>query len=313
MHHPNHHLTLTITVNLSITLDMPQGGENIAANALLYHVLSSAADIATALGLSTKAQSFAAQATELRDAINDVLWDDKFGAFKDNPSSTLHPQDGNSLAAWFGVVSKDHLPSRLSSISAYLKTNWGKYGSASPEWNGGKSIGTFPGSMEVYQHFAAGEGARALDLVRLQWGYMLNSPDSTQSTFWEGYNIDGSFNFQGIYMSNAHGWGAGPAGAMTRHVLGVRADLAQTARQIHAQNRQRGGLASTTTPTAFVVAPQPSGLEWCLGRLSFSDDHAVDVSWNVTTEQAEGTQSVTAEVFMLHLDLSHARVMSQGK
>ena len=99
---------------------------------------------------------------------------------------------------------------------------------------------------------------------------------------------------------------------MTRHVLGVRADLAQTARQIHAQNRQGGGLVSTT-PTAFVVAPQPSGLEWCLGRLSFADDHAVDVSWNVTTEQAEGTQAVASEVFMLHLDLSHARSVSQGR
>ena len=69
--------------------------------------------------------------------------------------------------------------------------------------------------MEVFSHFAANQGQRALDLIRLQWGYMLNAKISTQSTFWEGYNVDGTLNFRGTYMSNAHGWAAGPGGALT--------------------------------------------------------------------------------------------------
>ena len=282
-----------------------QGGANIAANAILYHVLNSAAMIATALGEPADATRYTAQAATLRDAINDQLWDEKFGAFMDNPTSTLHPQDGNSIASWFGIVGADHLPTRLASISSYLKTNWGPFGSASPEWNGGKAIGTFPGSMEVFQHFAAGEGARALDLVRLQWGYMLNSPHSTESTFWEGYNVDGTFNFQGIYMSNSHGWAAGPGGAMTQNVLGIRADLAQSAMQIALAVADD---ASATTPTAFVIAPQPSGLEWCLGRLSFADDHAVDVKWNVTADK-----DTTTRTFTLNLDLAGAHPSAQGR
>ena len=33
-----------------------------------------------------------------------------------------------------------------------------------------------------------GVGAlRAVDLIKLQWGYMLKHPNGTQSTFWEGY------------------------------------------------------------------------------------------------------------------------------
>jgi hypothetical protein len=50
-----------------------------------------------------------------------------------------------------------------------------------------------------------------LDLIKRQWGYMLNQQNSTQSTFWEGYQADGQFAFQGIYMSHSHGWAAGPA------------------------------------------------------------------------------------------------------
>lgn len=288
-----------------------QGGKNIAANSILFHVLNGAAAIATALGESADAKQYTTQATALQSAINTGLWDDNFGAFKDNPTSTLHPQDGNSLASWFGVVNATHFPTRQASISAYLKRNWGPFGSSSPEWS--NHIGTFPGSMEVYQHFAAGEGPRALDLVRLQWGYMINSPTSTQSTFWEGYNADGTFNFQGIYMSNAHGWGAGPGGALTHNVLGIRADLAQTSVQIMEERHGLRMSSSTstpmaTTPTAFVIAPQPSGLEWCLGRLSFADDHAVDVRWNVTADAASMTES-----FTLHLDLAAARTAARGR
>jgi len=161
--------------------------------------------------------------------------------------------------------------------------------------------------MEVYSHFAAGEGARALDLVRLQWGYMLQNPHSTESTFWEGYNTDGSFNFQGIYMSNSHGWAAGPGGALSHHVLGIRADLQNLASNV--QN----------PATAFIIAPQPSGLKWCLGRLAFADDHAVDVQWNVSSHSRACTTVATdgwtqeLEAFTLHLDLTGARRTANGR
>lgn len=74
---------------------------------------------------------------------------------------------------------------------ANLRANWNEYGSQSPEW--GHDIGTFPGSMEVHAHFAAGNATTAHDLIRLEWGYMLSKPESTGSSFWEGYNKDGSF------------------------------------------------------------------------------------------------------------------------
>ena len=40
-------------------------------------------------------------------------------------------------------------------------------------------------------------------------GYMLNHPNSTASTFWEGYYANGTYAYQGDYMSHAHGWATG--------------------------------------------------------------------------------------------------------
>ena len=130
--------------------------------------------------------------TQVQAAANHLLWDDAAGAFIDNPSTTLHPQDGNSLAVLYGLVFAD----RASRISDHLAKNWNAVGSRTPEWN--YDIGTFPGSLEVMAHAQAGKCLRALQLMRLQWGYMLNHPNSTQSTFWEGYHSDGSFAYQGV-------------------------------------------------------------------------------------------------------------------
>ena len=96
-------------------------------------------------------------------------------------------------------------------------------------------------------------------------------------------------------MSNAHGWATGPGGAMTASVLGIRADL-------------KNAPKAKASPTAFVVAPQPSGLEWCVGRLSFANHHNVDVVWNVT-EAASGRE----RTFVLDLDLSAAHAAAHGR
>jgi hypothetical protein len=195
-----------------------QGRQNIAANALLYKVLTGSADLATTLGDGAQAKTWHDQAGALRAAINAQLWDPAAGAYRDNPSSTLHPQDGNSIAVWFGVPDT---PDKAPAILAALKRNWLTRGAHTPEWTG---IHPFPGSMEVAARLTAGDDVDALNLIRREWGYMLNSPIGTASTFWEGYNDDGSFAYEGSgagYTSLAHGWATGPTSALTFFVLGI--------------------------------------------------------------------------------------------
>ena len=236
-----------------------QGGENSAANALYYGVLTAAAEAAGQLGNASLAASYRVASAAVRESFLRHLWDERVGAFVDNTNgSRMHPQDGNALALWLGLLANSS--ERAGRVSDYLQSNWGTYGAHSPEWDG--NIGTFPGSMEVHAHFAARRPSRAHALIRRQWGYMLNHPQSTQSTFWEGYNADGTFNFSGRYMSNAHGWATGPAAALSRHTVGIRPLTI-------------GGLT-------YAISPQFGKLTHCVGRLSFGRARHVDVMWNVS-------------------------------
>jgi len=57
-----------------------QGGENIAANALLYHNLVEGSRLAAALGSGRMAAYYSAEAAKLKIAINEpLLWDESKG------------------------------------------------------------------------------------------------------------------------------------------------------------------------------------------------------------------------------------------
>ncbi len=116
----------------------------------------------------------------------------------------------------------------------------------------------FPGGMEVHAHFAAGNDATALDLIRREWGYMLDSPAGTASTFWEGYRTDGTSDYSGSYMSAAHGWSTGPTSALTYNLLGIA--------------------PSGPSGAAHRVEPHPGGQRFAEGQLTTSQG-VVAVSW----------------------------------
>jgi hypothetical protein len=72
----------------------------------------------------------------------------------------------------------------------------------------------------------ADQPQRALDLMRLQWGFMLDDPRMTQSTFIEGYSTDGSLHYAPYRndprISHAHGWATGPTAALTFYAAGIQ-------------------------------------------------------------------------------------------
>jgi hypothetical protein len=265
-------------------------GETVEANALLYRVLETGAQLAAAENASSTASSYLTQAAQLKAEINSLLWDQAKGAYQDNgytssaTSSPLHPQDGNSLAVWFGVADAQ---ARARQVLTYLHGNWNQYGATAPEWNG--NISPFPGSMEVYAHFAGGDDDGALALIRREWGYMLTSPKGTGSSFWEGYNSNGALAYNpyfpggpaGSYTSLAHGWSTGPTGALTSDVLGI------------APESPGGG--------TYHVIPHPGNLVWADGRLTMPAG-AVVAAWRharagfvlTVTDRGAGTGGVIA-------------------
>ena len=137
--------------------------------------------------------------------------------YRDNPTSDLYPQDGNSLAVWYGLT--DSAAKSDQHRADGSRTRWNAFGATTPEWGGG--VHPFPGSMEVHAHFTANNDYTALAQIRRTWGHMLDSPIGTKSTFWEGISADGGLAYGGSFMSLAHGWSSGPTSALTFHVLGT--------------------------------------------------------------------------------------------
>jgi hypothetical protein len=245
-----------------------QGGENIEANSILYRVLTAATTLAQVEGDKALAALYTQKASILKSAANVQLWDPSAGEYRDNPTSSLYPQDGNSLAVWYGLVDSS---AKASSISHALTRNWNGYGAQTPEKSG--AIGTFPGSMEVHAHFAAADDQIGLELIRREWGYMINSPLSTHSSFWEGYLSDGTFDYNGTYMSHAHGWATGPTSALTFDVLGIAPD--------------------DTKPLAYQFIPHPGDLTHVEGRLTIPAG-PITASWRRDLSSQNFDQQFTA-------------------
>ncbi|KAK3676403.1 hypothetical protein LTR78_003679 [Recurvomyces mirabilis] len=203
-----------------------QGGNNTEANMILYRTLITGSSLATWAGNSSLASTYTARAETLAGNIIKNTYDTAYGAFKDNNTdTTLHPQDANSMALLFGVLS--NTSSQAQSVSERLTDNWTPIGAEAPELV--NNISPFISSFEIQGHFTIGQTDRALDLIRRSWGWYLNNPNGTQSTVIEGYLTNGSFgyrnyrgyNYDSSYVSHAHGWSSGPTSALTNYILGL--------------------------------------------------------------------------------------------
>lgn len=162
-------------------------------------------DLATALNHSSLSTAWAANATALKIAFNGAFWSAAQGMYTDNTTTTLCPQDANSLAVLYNVTDSAE---KKTLISAGLQKNWNELGPVAPELP--DTISPFIGGFEVriyctcveghalkpafqlQAHFEAGEDARAMDLLHRTWGYMLYTNLSVQSTLLEGFTANGS-------------------------------------------------------------------------------------------------------------------------
>jgi hypothetical protein len=240
-----------------------QGGINLEANVLMYRSLITCVTLAGWRHEDAIAQDCRQRAQKLKAEANRLLWDDAAGAYKDSPTGAtrqvapLYPQDGNSLAVWFGMTQTSSQQDRVLGL---LRKRWNEIGATTPEWN--NWIHPFPGGMEVMARFAAGDDDAALDLIRREWGYMLNSRLGTGSTFWEGYHPNGDpadyydGGYPASYTSLAHGWATAPTAALTEFLLGA-----------------------STTPDGYRVAPHPGGVRHAEGTLSTPRGQLV-VAWD---------------------------------
>lgn len=202
-------------------------GTLTSLQAIFYRTLVTGAQLADWAGDKTGlGVQWLSEAKKIQSLTNTINWDTSVGAFFDTTERPdIHPQDGNSLAVYFGIVNATS--GAAHSVSDYLTRNWTPIGPECEELPG--EISPFISSFEIQAHLLTGNTQRALDLIRSSWGWYLHHPNGTQSTMIEGYLVNGTWGYRWnagyendfSYTSHAHGWATGPVTALTEHVLGL--------------------------------------------------------------------------------------------
>ena len=251
------------------------GGHNVEANAILYRTLQYGLVLANALDDTSVVEMYTNYSTNIKAAANHLLWDKEAGLFRDNETTTLHPQDGNSWAVLANLTTSS---SQASTISTNLVNRWGTFGAPAPE--AGSTVSPFVGGFELQAHAAAGNSTALLDLCRLQWGYMLNADGMTNSTFIEGYSTDGRLHYAPYTndprVSHAHGWSTGPTSALSFFIAGV-------------QLVEAGGAVWRIAPRLGGLSKADAGYRTALGLFSASSDMEKNGCGNTKIETPTGT------------------------
>ncbi|KAK6000716.1 hypothetical protein QM012_003441 [Aureobasidium pullulans] len=201
-------------------LRVGMGGHNIEANSILKHTLDVAVALAYAVNDTSHVASWSNASTAIASAANTLLWDSTASLYKDNETTTLHPQDGNVWSIISGIASAN----QSTAISSALAARWGPYGAPAPE--AGTTVSPFITGFELQAHFLAGQPQRAIDLMRFMWAdFMLGDPRMTNSTYIEGYDTSGALHYPAYTddarISHSHGWSSGPVLALSTFAAGL--------------------------------------------------------------------------------------------
>ncbi len=220
-------------------MDTPRKGIITHQTALLVEAYRRAAAMALWLGKPEDAREFEALAQKVEDALNEHLWDASRQAFidcihADGRRSTTFSVQTQAMVYLCDAVTDERRPL----IRRYLYDPPKDF-----VWFGSPFALFF--LLECYAK--DGEFQRILDLVRREWGAMV---DYGATTAWE--------TLTPRTRSHCHGWSAAPAHFLSVYVLGVR--------------------PKTPGMREVFLAPKPCDLRWAKGR--FPTPHGeVEVRW----------------------------------
>ncbi|PNS15835.1 hypothetical protein CAC42_4287 [Sphaceloma murrayae] len=197
------------------------GGHNIEANAILYYTLATAMKLGSVLNDTGDMARWQNASAYIKRGANELLWNATAGMYRDNETTTLMPQDGN---AWAVIANITETPEQALQVSQGLRARWTPYGAPAPEAS--TAISPYIGGYEIQTHTLAGNLSASLELIRIEWGFMLDDPRMTNSTFIEGYRNDGELKYAPYSndprISHSHGWATGPTSYLTFYVAGLQ-------------------------------------------------------------------------------------------
>ena len=241
----------------------------MSSNAHYYGCLGQAEQMATAVGDTASAATYATQAPAFGKNLNSLLFNQSAGMYS---ASTTQPsvfdEIGNGFALLYGLPALDPSIDVATLAASLTKALAGPKGpcessSAVPSGN----IAPYETGWEVLGRLATGQAQSALDLIRQVWGLML--PENTpyySGGCWE-YVAQTGLPGLGPGTSLAHGWSSGATPALSMYVL--------------------GGRPLTPGYKTFLVEPQPGDLSWASGRVP-TPEGPVTIDWTAHTHGASG-------------------------
>jgi hypothetical protein len=230
-------------------------------NLQYVYALKLASTIATWLGNANAASAWSGRAAIVGAAADAAFWDGR--AFTDTTTDrATHPQDANAFAVLSGVATH----AQAISAMAYLAThNWRDYGNTiadtnewdDPAWGLLASDRVYPfiSYFELTARFQLGLDSTAFDLMRREWGYMV---EHGPGTMWETIGPYGGPPAD-QHPSYDSGWSSGAGAALSEFVLGVQ----------------------PVTPgfTTFTVKPHANDLRWAEGDVP-TPHGTIHVQWH---------------------------------
>ena len=190
--------------------DIEKKDEVTALEAIYYHALTSAANLAEVAGDKKEAANHLARALRVKESINQRLWLEDPGAYADCRTaqgiSSRISQQSNCLAVLFGVAD----PNRWESIHRTVFDESKVQPTTTPYMN----------FYVVKALYRTHRDQQALDLIRSYWGGMLRRG---ATSYWETYDPRRPDDFvPDSSMSFCHGWSAGVTSMLPAEVVGIK-------------------------------------------------------------------------------------------
>lgn len=225
-------------------MDTPSVGVVTHQNCLAVLALKDASELATWCGQPELAAEWNAMAERLTEAINTHLWNDEKQAYTDCLRDGAHSQvysQQTQTAAFMSGVARGERAKRCYELLCNPPEDFVKAGSP------------FFAFFLLEAYMRQGADQEFLDLIREDWGFMI---EQGATTFWEMW----SWILPGgrLTRSHCHGWSGAPTYFLSTHVLGVT--------------------PVETGSRKVLVAPHPGDLAWCRGRVP-TPTGPVEVQW----------------------------------
>lgn len=173
---------------------------NTVVNAFHYRALDIMAMAAEALGRGDEAAEFRTQAESVRKAVNELLFDVKAGCYRDGIGTDHHSLHANMFPLAFGMVPEKY----QKPVLAFMRSR-------------GMACSVYGAQFLLDALYEACDGAYALSLMNSEsergWYNMLRAGSTITLEAWDmKYKPNLDWN---------HAWGAAPANAIPRGLLGV--------------------------------------------------------------------------------------------